>query len=206
MKRVLKISVLILLVGYLITSFVLWGNEDKKVVCEHFYIHITDSAECKLIQAQDLYNYMEQAQLLPLGKSCGEINTAVIERYVSQINLLEDVECYYESNGDTYLVVSQRRPVMRVYSDENETYYLDEQGRQIAVDTMYLAQVPLVTGTLDDEVAAQKLMPLVQYIASHPFWSMQVSQIHVTEQQEIVLYPRVGEHIILLGNLSIFLA
>ena len=202
MKRVLKILALVLLAGYLITSFILWGNEDKKVVCEHFYIHITDSAECDLIQVEDLYNYLEHAHLLPLGKNCGEISVVEIERYVSRINLLDKVECYYESNGDAYLVVSQRRPVMRVYSDENETYYLDDKGLRIDADTMYIAQVPLVTGAVEDEVAARQLIPLVQYIAAHKFWSMQVSQIYVSEQQEISLYPRVGEHIILLGDMT----
>ncbi len=202
MKRLLKISVLVLLIGYLITSFILWGNEDKKVVCENFYIHITDSAECKLIAKEDLYDYIAHAQLLPIGKSCGEINVSRIEQYVSQIDLLEDVECYYENNGDTHLFVSQRRPVMRVYDAENKTYYVDVEGESVAVDAMYLVQVPLVSGYLDDKIVAKDLIPIVQYISGHTFWSNQVSQIYVTEQQEILLYPRVGEHVILLGDIS----
>ncbi len=202
MKRLLKISVLVLLVGYLITSFVLWGNEDKKVVCQHFYIHITDSAECKHIDREALYDYIEQAQLLPVGKSCGEISVSRIEQHVSHINLLKDVECYYENNGDTHLFVSQRRPIMRVYDAENKTYYVDINGESVAVDTMYLVQVPLVSGYLDDKIEAKDLIPLVQYVSSHPFWSIQVSQIYVTEQQDVVLYPRVGEHVILLGDVA----
>lgn len=200
MKRILAIIALILLVGYLVASLILWGNEDRKVVCEQFYIVITDSLDSKLVQVQDLYNYLEDAQLLPLGKNCGDINIVAIEQHVAKIDLLKDIECYYKNNGDTYLVVSQRQPIMRVYSESGETYYLDNEGKSIAVDTMYQSQVPLVTGYLDDKISAQHLIPMVQYIAKHEFWAMQVSQVYVSEQQDILLYPRVGEHIIVLGD------
>ena len=200
MKRFFKILAILLLLGYLVASFVLWHNKGNEVVCQHFYITVRDSSECNLITSDNLYHYLRKAHLLPINKTCGEIDPSAIEKYVEQIDLLEDVECYYEQNGDVYLNVSQRRPFMRVMPDDGESYYLERNANHIAVDTMYVVNVPLVTGNVDDRVMAESLIPLVEYIVAHDFWCNQVAQIHVSQQHEVILSPRVGNHVILLGD------
>ena len=202
MKLFFKILAIILLVGYLVASVVLWGNKSDDVVCERFYISVCDSAECDLITSEKLYHYLRRNHLLPEGKRCGDIDPAAIERSVRSIDLLGRVECYYESNGDVYLLVDQRRPVMRVMPGEGDTYYLDKNGERIAVDTMYVEDVPIVMGNVYDKLLSPMLIPLVEYIVSHEFWSHQITQIYITQQHEVMLSPRVGNHKILLGSLD----
>lgn len=202
MRRILKILALIVLLAYLVTSFILWGNKDSDIVCQHFYISVTDSAKSDLISADDLYAYIGKAHLSPQGKTKRDINTAAIERCVREIDLLKEVECYQEDNGDVYLKVSQRNPIMRVYTDEGKTYYIDDNGKELAVDTMYVDYVPLVTGYVDDTLSAQMLIPLIEYITGHDFWRAQVTQIAITPQHEVLLHPRVGDQVLALGSLD----
>lgn len=201
-KRILKILALVLLLAYLVTAYILWGNKGNDVVCQNFYINVLDSAENDLITAPDLYTYLGKAHLLPQGKKGSEVNTYEIERCLRKIDLLDEVECYQEENGNVYLNVSQRRPVMRIYTDMGKTYYMASDGKPLAVDTMYVDYVPLVTGCIDDTLNAEMLTPLVNYITRHEFWSAQVVQIAVSPQHEVMLYPRVGNHVIVLGNLQ----
>lgn len=202
MKRFLKILTILILLGYLVASIFLWGHKSEEVVCQRFYISVCDSAECNLITADKLYNYLRKEHLLPEGKACRDINLSAIEKSVSRIDLLTNIDCYYEQNGDVHLIVEQRRPFMRIITDDEDTYYLDREGERIAVDTMYVAQVPLVTGNVDDRVMATSLIPLVEYIVAHEFWCNQVAQIYVTPQHEVMIYPRVGSHVILLGTIN----
>lgn len=200
-KRILKILALVLLLAYLVTAYILWGNKDSEIVCQNFYISVLDSAENGLIDASTLYNYIGKAHLSPQGKAGSDVNTAAIERCVREIDLLDKVECYQENNGDVYLNVTQRKPVMRVYTDMGKTYYIADDGKPLAVDTMYVDCVPLVTGCIDDTLTAEMLLPLVEYIAQHEFWSAQVTQIMVSPRYEVMLHPRVGDHVIVLGDL-----
>lgn len=202
MKQFLKILVLILLSTYLVVSFVLWSNKDNATICQNFYINVSDSTENDLIKAENLYTYLSKAHLLPQGKSRSEINTDEIEKYVRKIDLLDKVECYTDDAGNVHLDVSQRNPIMRVYTNMGETYYIDDKGEQLAVDTMFTDYVPIVSGCIDDTVSAEMLIPLVEYISSHEFWEKQITQIAVSTGHEVMLYPRVGNHIMVLGSID----
>ena len=202
MKKVMKILALLLLIGYLVASVVLSCIGTEQVVCQRFYITVCDSTECDLIDAQDLYNHLRKQHLLPQGKPCAAIDLAAIEQSIASIDLLSSIDCYYKQNGDTYLVVEQRRPFVRVVTDEADNYYLDREGERIAIDTMYVADVPLLTGNIDDRVSAVSLLPLVEYVTTHEFWRNQVAQIHVSPQHEVVIYPYVGNHVVILGDTS----
>lgn len=200
MKLFLKISLVVLLLGYMLASFILFNESDRRVRCNNLHITVVDSAECDLVKAGDLYQYIEQAGLSPVGKSCRLVNTEDIEQYVRQIDILRDVQCYHKRNGDVYLSVKQRHPVMRVVTDENETYYLDQDGDRIAVNDMYLDYLPLVLGCIDDTLSAADLLPLVQYISADSFWNAQTEHLYVSPRHEVELMPRVGNHVVLLGT------
>ena len=54
MKRFFKILAVIALMAYLVVSVILWSGNDKKVVCERFYITVCDSTECDLVTATSI--------------------------------------------------------------------------------------------------------------------------------------------------------
>lgn len=200
MKLFLKISAVVLLVGYLAVSLYLWGDNDRNRPCELFEITVADSTECNLLTRDDLRAYLAEAGLLPEGKPMRQVDTEQIERCVREIDLLCHVKCYHKRQGDVYLSVEQRRPVARVISDEGDNYYLDADGGRIAVDAMYLDYLPLVLGCDDDTLSARDLLPMISYISSHPFWNAQVEHIYISSSHEVSLIPRVGNHTILLGS------
>jgi cell division protein FtsQ len=57
----------------------------------------------------------------------------------------------------------------------------------------------IATGNITKDYAKKKLIELAKFIYKNKFWDKQIEQIHVTENREIELYPRVGEHVIVLG-------
>lgn len=199
MKRVLQISALVLLAVYMVFTLILWGDGDKDKVCENFYVEIADNGN-KLVTAYEVYQYVGQHDMIPKGKKIGEIDLIALEQCISQISLLCNVNCYYDSKGDVYLKAEQRIPIMRIISHTGDNYYIDKLGARIEVDTMYNDYVPLVMGHIDDTLTAHQLIPLVTYIDNHPLWSVQIDQICVNRNHEIELYPRVGNHVILMGD------
>ena len=113
MKRFLKILAVILFIAYFVASIVLWSNKGDELVCNNFYINVCDSAECDLITAEKLYNHLRKEHLLPQGKACRDINLTLIEESVSRIDLLTNINCYYEQNGDVYLQVEPTTSTVR---------------------------------------------------------------------------------------------
>lgn len=202
MKRILKISAMLLLAAYLVVTLFVWSDSDKSVVCGNFYIEIIDNGNEPLVTSEDVYNYLKQHEMLPTGKPIGDIDLLAIERSVASITLLTDVDCYYNNKGDVYLTAVQRKPVMRIFASDGDSYYIDAQGVRIDVNTMYNDYLPLVMGHVDDNFSASELIPFVNYIAGDSLWSVQIDQIKVTPEHEIILYPRLGNHVIALGDLE----
>ena len=62
----------------------------------------------------------------------------------------------------------------------------------------------IVTGNITKDYAKKNLMELIRFIYEDDFWDKQIEQIHVTDKHEIELYPRVGEHVIILGTADNF--
>jgi hypothetical protein len=75
MKLFLKISAVVLLVGYLAVSLYLWGDNDRNRPCELFEITVADSTECNLLTRDDLRAYLAEAGLLPEGKPMRQVDT-----------------------------------------------------------------------------------------------------------------------------------
>jgi cell division protein FtsQ len=44
------------------------------------------------------------------------------------------------------------------------------------------------------------LYKIASYVDKHEFWKAQIEQIFVTRDNEFILIPKVGNHIILFGN------
>ena len=50
------------------------------------------------------------------------------------------------------------------------------------------------------EYAATGLLPLARVLYADEFWNRQVEQIYVEDANNVILYPRMGNHKIVLGN------
>ena len=115
--------------------------------------------------------------------------------------VIQSSECYKTSSGLIKIKVRQRVPKFRVIT-ENESYYVDTHREVMPVLSGCAAYVPVVTGRVGKSFAKDVLFDFVDYLEDDELWKDQITQIHVTEYQEIVLSPRVGSHRVELGKME----
>ena len=84
-----------------------------------------------------------------------------------------------------------------------EDYYLDKNGLTMPVGNFNM-DLCIATGNISKQFAQQQLASLAQFIYEDEFWSRQTQQIHVVSEKNIQIYPRMGDHVILLGDISKF--
>ena len=58
----------------------------------------------------------------------------------------------------------------------------------------------MASGDIKSEETRKGLVKIALFLQEDRFWREQVEQIHVTPKQEIVLVPRIGNHIIEIGK------
>ena len=199
MKKILSISVLVLLIGYIVFAAAAFCRKPIEQQCEGVRLEIRDSLKTGYMTTRDITFLLAKSNLDPTGKQLDKVSLRAIEKALEASPLIESCECYKTMNGYVMVEVECRRPILRIITDSNESYYIDEEGEIIEriPDAMY---VPIATGHITRKFAKKELYPLAQFLQEEKLWNAQIEQIHVTQRQEIELIPRVGDHIIELGR------
>mgnify|MGYP000849222127 FL=1 len=138
-----------------------------------------------------------------------------IEKFLEEIPYVKNAEIYNNLDGNITIDLAQKNPIMRVITDR-VNLYIDEDCNLMPISENYTAQLIVVTGNLDQEffktqnksklnhygLSLLNLFDFVNFINSHELWGSQVEQINISPKGDIELVPRVGNHIIILGNLE----
>ena len=195
-------SVLItLLVGGLVVvlAFVVPSNDTKK--CENIHLSVTDYDNFKFISENDVREQLQNSGVYPVGKLHSDIDLTEMEQSLMNLNMIKSVKCYFATNGDVNVAVTQRVPVFRVM-EEGRSYYIDNERKRMSTSIKFSAYVPVVTGNVNFEFAITNLYDFIVYLQSESRWRSAFTQIYVYPDNKVELVPRVGDFIIKMGSLD----
>ena len=149
-----------------------------------------------------------------------KFNLAKLERCIEGMEGVKDAEVFKTVGGELRLVIEERNPLVRVIHQNGMSNYLDEEGKYMPLSATYTAHVLIATGNynerdfrnsvstimkdpkLKQKMVMDDIFKLARFIKSNKFWSAQVQQIHVAEENEFELIPRIGKQRILFGDLN----
>lgn len=220
-----------------IAAYLVWAGglgERKRAAASVHALEITvrDSTDIGIIRRADVRRWISSAGLDPLGRHIDSIDLRAITDLVVAHDFVRSARTSVGLDGTVHVVLSQRRPVMRVVTDDGYDFYYTDDGYIVPAGRHSAHYVPVVTGrfglpfangfsgrlTPDPEEAAKKsnenylflykLINFVGYIEENEFWNAQVVQINVLPasgrrtEPEVEIIPRVGDQVVLLGRLD----
>ncbi|MEL1245736.1 cell division protein FtsQ/DivIB [Flavobacterium sp. DGU11] len=100
-----------------------------------------------------------------------------VEKSLDTDPMIDKAEVFATVDGRLEAVVSQRKPIARIYKGGN-SYYIDYKGRVMPLSDNYTARVPLVTGEIDS-AEQDKLHMLLRYISDDDFLKKNIIGIEV---------------------------
>jgi cell division protein FtsQ len=147
-------------------------------------------------------------------------NVTELEDKLSNNHSIKEAQVYKTIDGELVISVKQRRPIVRIFSN-NESYYIDENGRLMPLSNKYTARLLVVNGalnepfakrysisydSLEDSVSSKTLLDEIykisNFIDKSEFWKAQIEQIHVDKVSGFILIPKVGNHKIVFGGID----
>lgn len=201
-KKSAFILIDIILGVYLILAITAFNQpDDQKAVCTQVDINIEDGKVDGFLGGSEIKEQLKKAKIYPQGQPMKQIDVRKIEETICQNPFVEKAECYKTQDGHIKVDLTQRLPVIRIKANNGDDYYVDTHG-EIMPNTRYTSNLVIATGHISRPFAQKRLAYLGNFIMKSSFWNSQVEQLNILEDGTIEMVPRIGDHIVYLGNAS----
>lgn len=204
MRPIYKKSILILLdfmlLVYIFAAMISFNKPDEsKKVCSEVNIQIDDHNANGFLSAAEVKKILENNRMYPLKAKMTDIKPRQIEDLLCQSPFVNTAECYKTQDNRVFISITQRLPVIRIKSQRGADYYLDDKGG-IMPNSKYTSDLIIATGNINGWFARNYIAPIANTIMANDLWKNMVEQINVLPDLGIEIVPRIGDHIVYLGN------
>jgi cell division protein FtsQ len=149
-----------------------------------------------------------------------DLQAGLIEQVVMEMPEIEDSRVYLGLDGKWTIKGKIRNPIARIFNTHGESFYLDDKGEIMPLSPLYTARVLPVTGNIRDRIGGPGVDEVINndslktisklpqtyaisnYVCNDPFLRAQITQIHIEDNGDFVLIPRVGMQRIVFGRVD----
>lgn len=202
MKRIKQILGFGLLLLYFPVILAFISADKSSMVCREVHPEICDSVSNRFITADEVREFVLEKYPGILGRRLNKINKEEIEKFFEKHPAINNCEVYCSLGGVLHVEINQKEPVLRVFTGNSRSYYLDSKGEVMPLSRKYTAHVLVANGYINKLKNKDDLFELAMYINDDPFWRSQIEQIYVDKKGEFILVPRVGDHIVEFGGIK----
>jgi cell division protein FtsQ len=138
-----------------------------------------------------------------------EIDVQRAERVLERNLFVKNADVFIDRTNLVHARIQQRQPVVRIIDGENRSYYLDREGNYMPLSDHYTPRVLVLTGFIKPYEAnfmqnerhhLNDLFTLVQRLQKDEFFDRLIEQVHVSQNSDILLIPKLGKQQILFGR------
>ncbi|MGQ7854636.1 cell division protein FtsQ/DivIB [Pedobacter sp. WC2501] len=162
------------------------------------------------IEREEIDAILKEDQGVLLGRNIENINIHKIEKKLQSNPYIGFAKVYLDMDGVLHIEVKQRQPILRIFNENGQDFYIDNDGLKMPISSNFTANVLVATGHITEVFGsrvdslhtqlARDLYKTAQYIKKDTLWDSQIEQIVVDQKNDIELIPRVGNQRIILGN------
>jgi len=197
----IKIISQFLFVGGIIFLLVFTNTRYSKKTCVDYRINLADE-NTSLITRGEIILLLESIQDSIVGTTITEVPIYEIERKIESLKDVQNAEVYINMEGMLHIDVIQKKAIVRISPKEGKDFYMDSEGSIFGLSHNYTKHLLIANGNIQDSTDYMTVLDLAKYISSDSLWNAQIVQIYLKDNKEIELVPRVGNHTILLGNIT----
>jgi cell division protein FtsQ len=217
MSKILKYTLLGLsgavLCFCIVCSYFAGRSQRKSNKCERLEVRVLDSLENHFISSADVKMVLDKTYGEYIGISADSINLVKVEEIVERRSAVNKSEAYMTCDGTLHIDVTQRKPVVR-FQKKDGGFYADAEGYIFPLQNSFASHVQIIDGHIPlaansgykGEIAdpAEKewfnrIMELVNFLEEKKEWKDKIVQIHVSENGDLILIPRIGNERFIYG-------
>jgi cell division protein FtsQ len=219
--KILTIALWIILAGGLFTLLGFSYVEHNAKSCQKYTINIDYGNADILVTNNDIYNLIRQTGHILKGQAIRYINAEKIESSIKKQPYVANANVYMTIDGNVEINVVQRQPILRIFNQKGESFYLDGTGHLLPLNPDFSARVLVANGNIPESLSKSvnysedsirqkdsllyrsvinNLYTLGMFIMKDHFLKALIEEIYVDKNGEFELIPKLGNQIILFGT------
>ena len=198
LKKILIYTFWAILAGYMVFALVIIPNIPDNNLCKGVLITV-DRDGSDILSSENIVEILNSNGIDPNGKNIDSVSCSQIEMCINSISLIKECQVYKTTNNSIAIEVECRIPILKVLDINGNTYYIDSSGSKIT-DVHKALHLPVASGHINEDMLNTDLKEVACAIYNNRFWKAQTEQIHFDQQGNIIVVPRVGNHIIEFGK------
>ncbi|MCM1021308.1 MAG: hypothetical protein NC343_03355 [Muribaculum sp.] len=199
-KTVLKILLILTLIAYAATAL-LWSRaraSEKR--CTSASVVVSDSAGLRFVTPGEVARDLGKLYSSAPGKPLANLKAYDIISRLNQIDKIENATAVVYTDGSLEINVTPMRPVARIFTDSEPSFYINRQGKRILANPRYHVDVPVISMSQSAAINPERLLPLISFLSENPKWDSLVTHIKVVSPNNVLLVPMIHGHVINLGS------
>jgi cell division protein FtsQ len=206
-KAIIKLSGLLLVLAFMVVSLIFIARKQKLIEIAELNVYFTEE-----------YNFITKTEIEKIiknnfgelsGSLMDTLNTFDIQQKIEEHPWVKKASVFKGFApkdslffaGSIRVVINQEKPLFRIVNGE-KGFYISTEGGQLPLSDLHTMNVPVVTGNVNGEIIQESILGFVRYISGNNFLSSLILQIHVLENGELLLVPRIGNHKIEFGKIE----
>jgi cell division protein FtsQ len=142
------------------------------------------------------------------GRSLHSFDLRRLEEKLEKHVWIRDAELFFDNNEMLQVRLEERTPLARLFTNNGNSFYLDNEGKRLPLSDRLTLKLPLFTGfpyertdfKRVDSTLLKGVMNISRHLVADSFWMAQIAQIDITPSRSFEMVPTVGNHIIEFGS------
>ena len=193
------------------TVLLVGGTQKMNRHVSQINVNISSLEEGKsIIKADDVYNIISDLTGFDIDRaSLVDFDITEIESRLNKDKRVLSANVFFGKNGNMFIDIEQRKPIVRVNAISGVDYYLDKEGQMIPVEAGAILRLPIATGAIEAYTPdyltqlnnnLKEVYTIAKRVDDDAFLSSLTEQINIAEDGTIVIIPKLGRNKIILGS------
>ncbi|MCF6365755.1 MAG: hypothetical protein L3J35_06080 [Bacteroidales bacterium] len=211
-SKIISISGIVLII-LIIGAYIIFSD---KTICKAVEVEISaDEKEC-IIDESDIKKIIFKEYKNLLGSPISIVNLSSLEKKIESHPSVKNAEVFKKINGILVVKLKQKVPIVRIMPTTGKNFYIDKEGSLMPVSKIGSARVLVANGNINFKYKnnritvgkdttitkhIQEIYKIAKVLSEDEFLKAQTEQIYIKQNNEYELIPKVGNHIVLLGDI-----
>lgn len=219
MKRIIPYIPFVVLLIISIVSLNFSESKRNATICKDVIFKIDEGkTKTPFLKEIDILNSIKISKKSLVGKKINSIRVYDIEDKIENNPSVLACQCYFTTEGNLIVEVSQRIPIVRILAMQ-DNYYIDQHGRLMPLSKNFSARSVVASGNISegfrkkhnvlleqtkDSSCLKDIYELALAIREDSFLNALIEQIYVTDSKEYLLISKIGPTKIEFGSIEFY--